>query len=436
MESFHTSSIRFVTVLLAAVIIASGCSGSSPSSAPLPENMSGGNVVANDDNVNGTTDADGSTDVSAVVEDGTTDSESDTTGADPVVQNTTHVEFEITVPVISSDELQVKLIWGSKNLTGTWVGGQFWKISDDFPSNAELPLKVMFYDGNGDIALASYNRKFRTGTNASEIYVITADEFDTDRWDEDADGVSNIAELIAGSDPLIDESVALEVRDIRYTNVPKVTLLEISGAFEATLPSNRPYFMQAEVDEPLKDGQPFAIKRSELIDIDASGNGSYSFVEALSRSGEFIEVKNVATRTQIGNAVTWQGNDYWYDYSPHRGEDIDFTIVSTVVDAETRTQTGSISKRTIGGWEDSYDFTYELSGKIEANSSRCEPLAGTITRPGEFELSTGEVEVITVASKEIEDQYWNVTVTTLDGYLVDEYLILSLELTFYCDYQL
>ena len=62
---------------------------------------------------------------------------------------------------------------------------------------------MTFYDDNGGIELASYERMLRTGSYAAESIQITVDEFDTGSWDTDEDGISNLDELI--TDPFLDE---------------------------------------------------------------------------------------------------------------------------------------------------------------------------------------------------------------------------------------
>ena len=46
-----------------------------------------------------------------------------------------------------------------------------------------------------------------TGANQSETLRIAADEFDTDRWDSDGDGVSNLSESIVGTNPLVSNAL-------------------------------------------------------------------------------------------------------------------------------------------------------------------------------------------------------------------------------------
>jgi len=140
---------------------------------------------------------------------------------DPLVQNLTRVDFEITVPAFSSNELQLRMVWGDKDLTAGWVGDELWAVADDFPSNTENLLSVTFSDGNGAITLASFETNFRTGTNSSESVVISADQFETDQWDNDGDGVSNLDESIAGTDALESPRVLLfsETRDFRHNSI-------------------------------------------------------------------------------------------------------------------------------------------------------------------------------------------------------------------------
>ena len=152
---------------------------------------------------------------------------------DPMVQNLTVVDFEITVPAYVSDALQVRIAWGDRDFTAAWVGDEFWSASGELPTDRLQPLVVTFYDDNGGIELGTFERDYRTGSNASESVVITADQFDTERWDRDDDGVSNIAELIAGTDALSARRVLLftETRAFRHDSIPDaLTALEALAA--------------------------------------------------------------------------------------------------------------------------------------------------------------------------------------------------------------
>jgi len=183
----HFKSYRFATALVISVLFTAGCSGSSDSQPPAETN------AVNADAVN--TDA-GSTTVIVV--------EPEPTDITPVVEvpEFTRVEFDINVPAFQSNALQVRLQWGSMDILASFVVDESWSASADFPTNTENDLVVTFNDGNGAITLGSFEQSFGTGTNASESFQITSDQFDTERWDSDGDGLSNLSESLAGTNPL------------------------------------------------------------------------------------------------------------------------------------------------------------------------------------------------------------------------------------------
>ena len=139
-------------------------------------------------------------DTSTVDNDASVNNDQQTSTPDPLVQNSTRVDFNITVPAFQSNALQVRLMWGDRDFTADWVGDEIWFASDSFPTDTENLLTVTFNDDNGNLTLGSFEQTFRTGDNAAESLQISADQFNTERWDSDGDGSSNLSELIAGTD--------------------------------------------------------------------------------------------------------------------------------------------------------------------------------------------------------------------------------------------
>jgi len=134
------------------------------------------------------------------------DTSSSSEVVDPVSPAFVQVDFAVTVPAYMSDSLQMRLNWGDIESVAVWVRDETWAISDMFPTNSEDLLVVTFADANGAITLGTFEMNFRTGAAASEGVQIAADQFDTERWDDDSDGTSNLSELIMGMDPLVADS--------------------------------------------------------------------------------------------------------------------------------------------------------------------------------------------------------------------------------------
>ena len=359
---------------------------------------------------------------------------------DPMASDVTSVTFEITVPAHVSDELQVRIRWGETTLSADWIGDESWSATADLPTDEERLLVVDFVDRDGALPLATFERDFRTGTNAGETYTIGPGNFDDDRWDADMDGFTNLEEVRAGTDPLAGDTIPAPI-DVRPTDeglTPLGVIERVSAFYEGPLPKVRPYAQSVELrpDDP----EDYASSRRTVlteIDVDASGTGSYSsFVETRNAGDEDVRRTTLEASRTAGDEVEWSGTYAWSVSSAGLSEAIAFTVRTSVV-GERVSQRGTIA------WEPRFwerssgaDIEFELLGERIEGSALCAPVTGRVVvveGPGPSSSDPSRTLVRTTISREPGDPGWQVESRYADGSL-QGVLRESLDLEFYCEF--
>jgi len=374
MSHFHDTTVRVAALLLASSLLVTGCSSSSDSSAlveddnvivsandpvevavepvaPVSNNIPT-ETIANEQNSGPTMDA----------------------APDPLVLNRTQVDFGITVPAYQSDALQVRLTWGDTEVTAGWVGDELWSVSVELPTNTENILSVTFSDRNGGIVLASFEQAYRTGINAFETSTISSDQFNTQSFDADEDGVSNIDELISGTDPLVDEDALLEVRDFVVINYA----VTASSNFESRITEDRPYTESFDTSLPPEDFHLEIETHSVDININDVGDGTLfdRFTHGL--SGNIRTLRG--TRFNGGGSVTWTGTWGFFNRQANgNSTSLDITNTVTYVDSTTRDYTDVVSATRSEFYFRSWQIASNLRGSIIEGSRLCEPVSGNVS---------------------------------------------------------
>lgn len=391
------STARYSLLMLVSALCISGCSGSSDSSSLAQDDLG----VVNDSSVQiETDDAQNTNETESILADDTMFeepdvvdtglSQEDSATPDPLIQNTTQVSFEITVPAFQSNELRIELSWGDIHLTAMWVGDEFWSASGEFPTNTQNFLTVTFYDLNGDMELARFSQDYTTGFNTAELKNITADQFDADVFDTDADGVNNLDESIAGTDPLIDEESLATIYDT--VNHSRWSRMSVSRHFESNITDARPYINTISINENPAFGS------YTDANIDEEGNGSLTYNQYTGSSS----LRITGTRTASDNSVSWEGsriahNDYTHSVS------VSNTV--TYIDATTRGFVEESEGSNVGAYSDVWESRSNLIGRVIDGTSLCEPIAGTFTTTYSSNRNGGENYTL-IYSKGIDDLYW------------------------------
>jgi len=412
MSQIDDATIRVATLLLTISLLMAGCSSSSDSTALTEENnalsqvesnitstQADANVISIEDEESNSdevgesivsTDEEGMGDVADESNGAAADDAQANTTSDQLISNVTRVDFQITVPAYQSNALRVRITWGDNQADATWVGDELWSSSLELPSNTERLLTIVFSDDNGNIELGSYEEIYGTGFNDAELVQIMSDQFDTDRWDFDEDGISNLDELITGTDPLVDEESLLPIIDSQ-----PMSLLFVANYYEDKLPGERPFMgTQEDIEHEMYSGT------STTADIDENGNGSL-FVNTLptiynnNRSGE---------RIVLENSVQWSGS---WNYSD------DFWLNQTfnseiTVEGDTRRLAEQGSGSWVGTYHHGWVTTVDVTGHLIEGTSFCKVVSGTITERYNNNYNGRRATTLTI-TRESADDFWRVS---------------------------
>lgn len=120
----------------------------------------------------------------------------------------TFVTFDITVPKYVSQALQVRIDWGSDSTLASWVVDESWTASGNMQTDSSYAVTVTFSDDNGAIVLGRATTMLATTADSNQTLEVLANQFDTTSVDDDGDGISNLDELTAGTNPLQTTAVA------------------------------------------------------------------------------------------------------------------------------------------------------------------------------------------------------------------------------------
>lgn len=136
----------------------------------------------------------------------------------PVVTST-RVTFNITVPAFMSEELQLDVFVGDTELDTSWVIDETWTTEEVVPANSETELRVVFYDHYGSTTLATYDSLLETFSQENQTVLISAEQFDSESWDNDGDDVSNLEESRLGTDPDFAEIAGAPIEPAGVTSI-------------------------------------------------------------------------------------------------------------------------------------------------------------------------------------------------------------------------
>ena len=449
-----TTSARTTFILVFVAMLVSGCSSSSDTSSGGPQLPADtvGTPIDEFDQASADTDID--TDMGddaqppadAVGEmagdlDSTIDSTQNTN--DSLPQATTQVKFDITVPAFVSNELQVGLVWGEKDLKATWVGDEFWTVLTELETNTENTLTITFYDNNGNLVLGTYEENYQTGFNDAESYQIRVDQFNTTQPDDDGDGFSNLAEQIAGTDPFTAESELVDV-SVDQT-VGSHFWFSIGGVNAATYHESQlqTFTLPILVNEAtIADNRPHHYQSTTRdIAISAEGNGTYSrIVEVKPGQDQPSGRSAIGTRSVESNTVSWSGTNLVFGSSIVHNSYVKeaFTTSNTTIERELVQHNSGTATRKSGPIEDvssTTEFDYKIFLDLDSMDSNntCAVLRGRFSQTFES-FSNGTTLTKQTLSRSSTNDNW-VWTSVSDGEVTRGEAII-LDQRFYCNFQL
>jgi len=364
---------------------------------------------------------------------------------DPATQNTLRVDYAITVPSHVSDTLTVSLVRGEDSVSATWMGDEFWSASEVLPTDVVTSPVVTFADDAGRLTLGTAELSFRTGTDALQLVSVTAEQFDTVRWDDDGDGISNLRERVGGTDPFLDESGELERRETfdplsSFVRPVALEVIERASSFhESSMPASFPYVERVQAGPPAETfgytTPGYTFRR--VADVDASGVGSFeSYVQTIERDDNTI-VALSGSRDVVDGDIAWTGHQERSNASTGVRQRVDFTTAFERTGATVRGLSGVLTYEAFGtGSNDTggvaIRVSYTLTAEPIDGMSVCLPVAGRIEYDG---LAPERENAVTTIVKGIDDDDWRVTSIDGTGRITDDFLLGTLGTELYCDYR-
>lgn len=323
---------------------------------------------------------------------------------DPLSETSTLVEFAITVPAYQSSELQVSVVWGELDVNAAWVGDEHWSISTDLPIDTEHMLTVTLYDDFGAMPLARGERPYRTGSNASETVIVPAESFDRNPFDQDQDGVSNLDEVINGTDPSVDEDALLEIIDFTFVN--SESRMSVGRDFEWFVGTRLPHAELFVTPEGSSDNRVL----QGSVFIDQAGNGTLTRDDSYFSGSDYVRTSG--TRSRDGNAITWSGTRRAHSLDDYN-HSVDFVNEVSLQTDGTWRFVQDIEGRNVGTFRDTWHSSSDLTAEFVSDYGMCLPVAGTVTIVETSNRSdwANPTVIQTSISKVPDDTYWRMSRT-------------------------